>query len=144
LTKVEILLFFSNYHPTFVVKFIYFNLIIMKSKNKEVVSSGIAYNAFAPGTLIKGSIHAEEDFRIDGRVEGLIECAGKVVIGPQGEIEGDIHCANVDIIGRVTGNLIIKEVLSVKSSGVFTGELVTNSLEIEAGATINGTCKVQQ
>ena len=112
-------------------------------KIKETVSTGIAYNVFAPGTLIKGSIHAEEDLRIDGRVEGLIECAGKVVVGPQGETEGDIHCANLDIIGRVTGNLTVKEVLSLKSSGTFTGELITNSLEIETGASFNGTCKMQ-
>jgi len=112
-------------------------------KNKEVVSTGIAYNALAPGTLIKGSIHAEEDLRIDGKVEGLIECAGKVVVGPQGEIQGDIHCANVDIIGQVTGNLVIKEILSIKTSGSFTGDLTTNRLEIEAGAIFNGTCKMQ-
>ena len=112
-------------------------------KNKEVVSSGIAYNALAPGALVKGSIHVEEDLRIDGRVEGLIECAGRVVIGPQGEIHGDIHCANVDIIGRVTGNLVIKEVLSITASGTFTGDVITNSLEIEAGAVFNGTCKMQ-
>ena len=113
-------------------------------KNKEsVVSSGIAHNALAPGTLIKGSIHAEEDLRIDGKVEGLIECAGKVVIGPQGEIQGDIHCANLDVVGRVAGNLEIKEIISIKASGNFTGDLVAGSLEIEAGAIFNGTCKMQ-
>ena len=115
----------------------------MKNRENVVVSSGIAHNALAPGTLIKGSIHAEEDLRIDGKIEGLIECAGKVVVGPQGEIQGDIHCANVDIIGRVTGNLVIKEILSIKSSGDFTGDVITNSLEIEAGAVFNGTCKMQ-
>ena len=108
-----------------------------------MVSSGIAHNALASGTLVKGSIHAEEDLRIDGKVEGLVECSGKVVIGPQGEIQGDIHCANLDVIGRVNGNMVIKEILSVKSSGNFTGDLVTGRLEIEPGAIFNGTCKMQ-
>jgi len=112
-------------------------------KNKEVVSCGIAHNALATGTLIKGNICAEEDFRIDGKIEGRIECAGKVVVGPQGEIQGEICCANVDIIGRVTGNLVTKEISVIKSSGVFTGDLITGSLEIEAGAVFNGTCKMQ-
>ena len=112
-------------------------------KNKEVVSSGIAYNALAPCTLIKGSLHAEEDLRIDGKVEGLIECVGKVVVGPQGDIQGDIHCTNLDIIGRVCGNLVIREILSIKASGSFSGDLITGRLEIEPGAVFNGTCKMQ-
>ncbi|GHT06822.1 hypothetical protein FACS189440_08750 [Bacteroidia bacterium] len=112
-------------------------------KNKDVVSSGIAHNALAPGTLITGNINAEEDLRIDGKVEGLIECAGKVVIGPQAEITGDIHCTNADIIGKVTGNVVIKETLSMKASGVFTGDLIAGNLEIEPGAVFNGTCKMQ-
>ena len=115
-------------------------------KNKEnVVSSGsgIAHNALAPGTLIKGSVHAEEDLRIDGKVEGLIECAGKVIVGPQGEIQGDIHCANLDVIGKVAGNLVIKEIFCLNTSGTFTGDLITGSLEIAAGAVFVGTCKMQ-
>ena len=42
-------------------------------KNKETVSSGVAHNALATGTIIKGNINAEEDLRIDGKVEGLVE-----------------------------------------------------------------------
>jgi cytoskeletal protein CcmA (bactofilin family) len=112
-------------------------------KNKELTSSGIAHNALTPGTLIKGSIHAEEDLRIDGKVEGLIECTGRVVIGPQAEIQGDIHCANADITGRVVGNLAIQETLSIKASGSFTGDLIAGRLEIESGAVFNGTCRMQ-
>ena len=37
-------------------------------KNKETVSSGIAHNALATGTYVKGNIKAEEDFRIDGKL----------------------------------------------------------------------------
>jgi cytoskeletal protein CcmA (bactofilin family) len=112
-------------------------------KKKEAVSLGIAHNALACETLIKGNIHAEEDLRIDGKVEGLVECTGKVIIGPQAEIQGDVHCANMDIIGRVAGNLVIKETLTIRASGVFTGDLITGCLEITPGAIFNGTCKMQ-
>jgi cytoskeletal protein CcmA (bactofilin family) len=113
-------------------------------KNKETVSVGVAHNALAPGTAVKGNIHAEEDLRIDGKIEGVIECAGRVVVGPQAEITGDIHSSNVDIMGRMTGNLVIKETLSLKASANFTGDAITGNLEIEPGATFNGTCKMQR
>ncbi|MDR0865562.1 MAG: polymer-forming cytoskeletal protein [Candidatus Symbiothrix sp.] len=112
-------------------------------KIKDSGSSGIAHNALAPGTMVKGNIQAEEDLRIDGRVEGLIECAGKVVVGPQAEIIGDIHCTNADLLGTVKGNVVIKETLSMKTSGSFTGDVIAGSLEIEPGAIFNGTCKMQ-
>jgi len=112
-------------------------------RNKDVISSGVAYNALALGTAIKGNINAEEDLRIDGKVEGRIECAGKVVIGPQAEVIGDIHCANADLMGKVNGNLVVKETLTMKATVVFTGEVTVGNLEIEPGAAFNGTCKMQ-
>ena len=112
-------------------------------KNKEIVSSGVAYSAFAAGTAIKGNIHAEEDLRIDGKVEGIIECAGKVVTGPQADIKGEINCENADLMGKVNGTLVVKGTLSLKASVIFTGEVLVGSLEIEPGASFNGTCKMQ-
>lgn len=113
-------------------------------KSKEVASSGIAHNAIAAGTMIKGNIHAEEDFRIDGKIEGNIECAGKVIIGPQSQIIGNIRCVNADLMGTVQGQIIVQETLSLKSSVVLIGEVMTKYLEIEPGAVFNGTCKMEQ
>jgi len=111
-------------------------------RNKENSSFGIAHNAMALGTFIKGDIRAEEDFRIDGKLEGNIECAGKVIIGPQAEVFGNIQCQNTDLMGTVTGNIVINEVASLKSSVRFTGEIIAKYIEIETGASFNGTCKM--
>lgn len=112
-------------------------------KFKDSSSSGASHNILAQGTLIKGDIKAEEDLRVDGKVEGSIECVGRVVVGPHAEITGNIHCANVDLLGTVNGKLYIRETFSMRSSGVFTGEVIAGSLEIEPGAVFNGTCKME-
>ena len=114
----------------------------MKIGNKETVSSGIAHNALAVGTYVKGNIKAEEDFRIDGKLEGDIECTGKVVVGPQAEIVGNIQCQNTDLLGTIVGNITIYETACLKSSVQFTGEIVAKYIDIEAGAIFNGTCKM--
>ena len=110
--------------------------------SKDSSSSGVAHNALATGTYTRGDIKAEEDFRIDGKMEGNIECAGKVIIGPQAEIIGNIQCQNTDLMGSVTGNIMIYEVASLKASVRFTGEIVAKYIEIEPGASFNGTCKM--
>ena len=114
----------------------------MKSWNKETISSGIAHNALAVGTYVKGNIKAEEDFRIDGKLEGDIECTGKVVVGPQAEVIGNIHCQNTDLMGVIIGNITIYETACLKSSVQFTGEIMAKYIDIEAGAIFNGTCKM--
>ena len=114
----------------------------MKSWNKETVSSGIAHNALAVGTYVRGNIKAEEDFRIDGKLEGNIECTGKVVVGPQAEVIGNIQCQNTDLMGVIMGNITIYETACLKASVQFTGEIEAKYIDIEAGAIFNGTCKM--
>lgn len=111
-------------------------------KAKEIISSGIAHNAIAAGTIVKGEIKAEQDFRIDGKLEGDIECAGKIIVGPQAEILGNIKCTNADLMGRIQGNVYIEETVSLKASVIYNGEIVTKYLEIEPGAVFNGSCKM--
>ncbi|MDR1738171.1 MAG: polymer-forming cytoskeletal protein [Candidatus Symbiothrix sp.] len=105
-------------------------------------ATGMAHNALATGTLVKGNITAEEDFRIDGKIEGSVDCSGKLVIGPQAEITGDIHCYNLDVFGKIKGNLVVRETLNIKSSGNIVGELIVGQLSVESGAFLNGFCKM--
>ena len=111
-------------------------------KGKEQNSSGISHNALSSGTYIKGDIKAEDDFRLDGRLEGNIECAGKVVIGSNAEVIGTIKCQNADFMGKIQGNVEVLETISLRASVVYNGEIIAKFLEIEPGATFNGTCKM--
>ena len=56
--------------------------------------SGTLYNALTAGSKIIGTIVADSDIRIDGRVEGDMQCSGKVVIGEKGSVKGSIASAD--------------------------------------------------
>ena len=56
-------------------------MIGMKQK-EDTSSAGGLHNTLAAGTVVKGNIVAESDFRLDGKIEGDIHCHGKIVIGP--------------------------------------------------------------
>jgi cytoskeletal protein CcmA (bactofilin family) len=108
---------------------------------KEVInSSGIAHNALASGSTIKGNIVCDSDFRIDGTVEGKIECSGRVVIGPNGTLIGDIVCINADIMGKLKGNVVVSDTLALKSSANVFGDVKTKVLVIEPSAVFCGSC----
>lgn len=112
----------------------------MKLKDNRGVGS--AHNSIAFGTILKGVIQAEEDFRIDGKLEGDINCNGKVIVGPQAEIIGNIHCYNADLMGRITGQVLVQETICLKSTVNLQGEITARYVEIESGATFNGSCKM--
>ena len=93
------------------------------------------------GTIIKGEIVSPNDIRIDGTFEGKVQSKGRVVIGETAVIKGDIVCNDVDLWGKVEGNVFVKDTLSLKEGCVVNGNLHIRKLSVELGATFNGNCK---
>ena len=93
------------------------------------------------GTVIKGEIVSPNVIRIDGLFEGKVISKSRVVIGECANVKGDIICENVDLWGKVEGNLYVKDTLALKDGSNINGNLHIRRLLVELGATFNGTCK---
>jgi cytoskeletal protein CcmA (bactofilin family) len=106
---------------------------------KDIIPTLNAHNILTTGTVVKGEIHAEEDFRFDGKIEGNITCKGKIVIGADADVLGDINCTNVDVLGKVSGVINCLGTLALRSTAVVKGNLNTHILEIEAGSQFEGS-----
>ncbi len=101
-------------------------------------------NILGPGAVVKGEIHVNGDFRIDGTLNGTIQCKGKIVVGPTGRIDGEIQCQNADFSGEVTANVKVAELLTLKETARFSGDIITGKLAIEPGAKFSGSCTMEQ
>lgn len=99
-------------------------------------------NTIVSGTIIKGEITASGDFRIDGTLIGAINCKGKIVVGQTGTIEGEIQCQNADVSGSINAQVLVEQLLSLKTTASLTGDVVTNKISIEPGAKFTGSCKM--
>ena len=108
--------------------------------NEEFVGGGGPHNVLAAGTALTGKIETESDFRLDGRVDGEINCKGKIVIGPKGFVKGNIITVNAEVLGNVEGIIHARERLVLKASAEIKGDIFIQTLEIEPGAKFNGTC----
>ena len=93
------------------------------------------------GTVIKGEIVSPNDIRIDGLFEGKVISKSRVVIGESANVKGDIICENIDLWGKVEGNLYVKDTLALKEGSNMNGNLHIRRLLVELGATFNGSCK---
>lgn len=108
----------------------------------ERQQSGMMFNALTAGSKIVGNIMADSDFRIDGLIEGEINCTGKIVIGEAGRVKGTIVCQNAEILGLMDGKITCHQQLSLRASGKIQGDVQTKTLIVEPGALFNGTCSM--
>jgi len=100
-------------------------------------------NRIEKNTRIKGDIISEADFRIDGKLDGNVKTSGKVVIGKDGYIKGKVECVNADIEGSFNGELLVSDLLSLKSSAVIEGTVSVSKLAVEPGAAFNASCSMK-
>lgn len=112
----------------------------MSKNNIPPISNNISN--IANGTTIVGEIKSEGNYRIDGILKGNITVSEKLIVGPTGYIEGNISCSNSDVSGKISGKIIVKELLSLISTATIKGDIITKKLSIEPGAIFSGTCNM--
>ena len=120
---------------------------MFNKKNKNIMAKNNDYdtksiNTIGIGTVVKGDITSDGDFRIVGKLIGTIQSKGKVVIGKSGIIEGDVFCKNADVSGGVTGSMKVDELLSLSATAKIDGQMTVGKISIEAGANFSGQCNM--
>ena len=101
-------------------------------------------NIIAEGTVFEGTLKADSDVSVSGRIIGKLEVTGRAVVAPEGTVEGEVTASNANIAGTVLGDLIIGERLLLGSSARVEGTIKTGRLIVEEGATFNGECQMGQ
>jgi cytoskeletal protein CcmA (bactofilin family) len=119
---------------------------MFSSKSKEIpmeqttkTNNGTA-SIIAAGTEITGNIVCDGDIRIDGSLKGNVNSASKVILGPDGKINGDIEAKQADIMGRVSGKIVVSDLLNLKGKAEVDGDIYTGQLQVEPSASFNGSC----
>ncbi len=89
--------------------------------------------------VIQGTVTANEDLRLDGRVEGSIDVPNHVVtIGPEGRVEGEILAKVAVIEGFVRGGVRAADRMVMAETAVLDGDVATPRLEMREGARVDG------
>jgi len=112
----------------------------MAKVNNETDNSNI--NLISNGTEISGDIKSQGDIRIDGSLIGNLVTKGKVVIGNTGKVKGEVMCKNSEVSGGLEGKINVSELLTLKISCRINGDIITNKLSIEPGASFTGNCNM--
>ena len=116
----------------------------MFSKNNTMknLNESSLINIVGKGTVINGDIECKSDIRIDGTLTGSVKTEGKLVVGGSGIIEGDVFCTNADVSGVIKAKITVSQTLALKSTSKLKGDIITDKLSIEPGASFSGSCSM--
>ena len=94
------------------------------------------------GSRVTGQLTFQGPARIDGSVEGEIQCHGKLTIGEEAEVRAKITGQIVIIKGRVEGNVTATERIELTAPARLYGNINTPRLIITEGVVFDGDCSM--
>ncbi len=95
------------------------------------------------GTSVVGEIGNCSKVEIQGHLEGSI-VAESIVVGEGGSIRGGLHVVHAEVQGFVDGDVLVEDLLEVRSTGRVNGEVAYGKLAVEAGGDIVGAIRGSQ
>ena len=89
---------------------------------------------------IKGSISGDGLIKIDGDIDGDILWQDDVIVGTGSNCKSNISCKSAFINGKVEGNVICDNILTLESNGKITGDITVKNLIVKEGGSFDGKC----
>ncbi|MDF9798302.1 cytoskeletal protein CcmA (bactofilin family) [Catalinimonas alkaloidigena] len=120
-------------------------MTMFSNNQKEKVKTEEASNSssiIGKGTSVQGDLNTVGNMRIEGDVKGNVTCKSKIALGQSSYVEGTVLAQNAEIAGEIQGSIEISELLILRPTAVIHGDIVTNKLIVESGATFNGSCRM--
>ncbi len=108
-------------------------------ESKDIMSTN---NIIGMETHLTGDIETFGNIRVEGMVTGNIKTKSKIALGQFAFVEGNIYAQNAELSGRLKGKIHVYDTLVLKPSSVVEGQIKTNNLVIDHGATFSGTCNM--
>ena len=110
------------------------NKLKTKTMNGDVEDTTI----ISSGMKVEGKVSSSGSIRLDGTVQGDIDCQGNVNIGEQGKVYGKVDGLSITIGGKVEGEIKAKEKIILESKANLKGDIFTKILVVESGARFDG------
>ena len=90
------------------------------------------------GTSVTGELHFSGTLRIDGEFHGSITTSDKLFIGERAQVHADIKVGEIEVYGKISGNVDSKKRIQIHATGRIQGEVRTPVLVIDEGGVLDG------
>jgi cytoskeletal protein CcmA (bactofilin family) len=105
---------------------------------KDPVAGSAETTYFDESAQFTGNLHLRQSVRIDGAIEGEIECDQTVTIGPNGRVTAHIRAQTVVIEGELHGDIEARGEITLHKTARVFGDMTTEGIVVEKGAKVEG------
>ncbi len=91
-----------------------------------------------PGISVNGRLTGEVEVTVHGRIEGAIELGNHLHVAQGGEVVAEVQTQTLTVFGRLSGDVVASELVTLKPGSVVTGTIRAPRIVIEEGARFKG------
>ena len=88
--------------------------------------------------VVSGRLTGDEEVSVFGRVEGTVSLSNHLIVEVGGIVVADLEVQSLAIHGAMNGNVVAKDVVTLHSGCVVTGNLRAPRVIVEEGARFKG------
>jgi Integral membrane protein CcmA involved in cell shape determination len=92
-------------------------------------------------TRFRGEVHGSGPLVIRGQVEGTLQMDGRLSLESGSSLRADVHVPEMVLAGEAEGEIHVRELLSVRSTGALRGAVESGCILVEEGAVVRGTVR---
>lgn len=98
-------------------------------------------NVLNKGSSVKGNLVINGFMRVDGDIDGDIECSGSLIIAEHARVRGSIIARSVAVTGGIViGDVRAPEYVHLHPGSILLGDIETHSFKAENRTIFNGHC----
>ena len=91
---------------------------------------------------VSGKLSFVSPTRVEGKLKGEVRASDLLVVGPQAVVQATVRAAKLVVLGEVRGEVLGASRIEVCAGGKLFGDVETQSLVIQEGATFEGRSRM--
>jgi cytoskeletal protein CcmA (bactofilin family) len=114
---------------------------MLNRKRNDQTTRSAETSLISQGTIIRGDVRFTGTLHLDGRIEGVVLGEGSnavFTLSEHGQVQGEVRVPHAMINGQVNGDIYASERLELAPQARVIGDVRYNTLEMAAGAQVNG------
>src|SRR3984885_14959276 len=108
----------------------------------STTASPTSKNVLSSDVEVKGNLKFSGELMFEGKLDGEIQTDGVLNLGDSAVINGNINAQTVVVRGKITGNIIAKDKIEIKTKTELFGDIRSAKLVVEEGVTFVGKTEV--